>query len=305
MPETVHTPVLLHEVIDILTIHDGMTVLDCTAGGGGHAERICSLIGSGGRYIGLDADTRAVDIVRARLGNDPRVTVLHENFRNAHTALAAVGVDHVDRILIDLGLSSDHLARADGTGRGFSFLVDEPLLMTFDSEQREDTTTAYDVVNSWSEASLADVIFGFGGERSARRIARAIVESREHEPIRTSAQLAQCVADAIGRRGARHPATKTFQAIRMAVNDELGALADMLRNTEELLAPGGRIAVISFHSLEDGLVKRTFRAWRDRGLGDILTGKPIVPSHEESVTNARARSAKLRAFEYATRVYAS
>ncbi|MBP9759921.1 MAG: 16S rRNA (cytosine(1402)-N(4))-methyltransferase RsmH [Candidatus Pacebacteria bacterium] len=295
---TAHIPVLLQEVIDVLTIAPDDCVLDGTAGGGGHAEAILRVLGSTGRYIGIDADATAIERVRARLHDDPRVTLICGNFRTLDELACVAGVTRVTKILLDLGLSSDQLT-GNGRGRGFTFQTDEPLVMTLDANPTSETLTAREVVNEWAEESLADVIYGFGGEPRARKIARAIVTARAEAPIETSQALAGLVEASIGRRGAIHPATRTFQAIRIAVNDELGALAMALDKSIHLLAPGGRLAVISFHSLEDGLVKRTFRTWRDAGQGTTLTKKPIIPSSTEARENRRARSAKLRAFEKA------
>jgi len=270
-------------------------VVDSTAGGGGHAEALLHELGPAGRLIVLDADAHALARVRDRLGDDTRIAYVCGNFRNLAANLETLGVERVDRILLDLGLSSDQLDQP--TGRGFSFQRDEPLRMTFAAEMPEGALTAWHVVNEWSEESLADILFGFGGERRARKLARAIVEARAERPLETSAQLAALTERTLGTRGAIHPATRTFQAIRMAVNDELGALEAALAASTTLLAPGGRIAVIAFHSLEDRIVKRTFRSWQDQGLGQALTKRPIVPSRRESLANRRARSAKLRGFE--------
>ncbi len=296
--ESVHVPVLLQEVIDVLALAPGDTILDGTAGGGGHAAAILTVLGPNGHYIGIDEDATALARVRARLGDDPRVTLVAGNFRDLDLHLRSVGRASVERILLDLGLSSDQLA-PERSRRGFTFQEDEPLLMTFAESPHAEALTAMHVVNEWSESSLADIIFGYGGERRARRIARAIVDARQEGPITTSGALAEIIRKAAPGRGSVHPATRTFQAIRMAVNDELGALEEALTKSIELIAPGGRIAVISFHSLEDRTVKRTFKAWSDAGRGTILTKKPIAPSEREVRANRRARSSKLRAFERA------
>ncbi len=300
--ETAHIPVLLHEVIDVLALRPGDVVVDGTAGGGGHAQAILTELGPKGVYLGIDLDARALARTHERLGDDPRVTLVEGNFRDIERLMAAHGLTHADRILLDLGLSSDQLVASEDTGRGFSFTRDEPLLMTLADTPDEEVLTARDVVNTWSEESLADIIYGFGGETRARRIAQAIVEARAAGEITTSGQLAEIVERAVGRRGAAHPATRTFQAIRIAVNDELGALADALTGADRVLAPGGRIAVISFHSLEDRTVKRTFRSWVEAGRGTLVTKRPVVPTDDELAHNRRARSAKLRCFE---RTYAS
>ncbi len=292
---TVHAPVLLQQVIDVLALETEHCVLDATLGGGGHAEAILARLGPGGRYVGMDADRHAIVRVGARLGSDPRVRMIVGNFRRLGPLAREAGVSTVDRVLFDLGLSSDQL---DTEGRGFSFMREEPLTMTLSAASDPDSLTAWHVVNEWGEASLADVIYGFGGETRARKIARAIVDARANAPIDTTTRLAALVQDAYGgRRGRVHPATKTFQAIRMAVNDELGALEEGLTHAYDLLSAGGRVAVISFHSLEDGTVKRMFRAWQTQGKGSIITKRPIAPERAEVLENPRARSAKLRCFE--------
>lgn len=293
---TAHTSVLLQEAIETLKPELEAVVVDGTVGGGGHAEAILPRLGVHGRYIGIDADARALERVRMRLGPDPRLTLIHGNMRHLAAHLAGVGCVRVDRILLDLGLSSDQLSAAEGEGRGFSFAHDEPLMMTLAYPLESDQLTAEEVVNTWSEESIADILYGFGGERAARRIVRALVEVRAQHRIVTTGQLAEIVARVVPRRGPTHPATRTFQALRIAVNDELGALTETLDVGIDLLTPGGRMAVITFHSLEDRLVKHAFAAWKRAGRGTVLTPRPIVPSESERTANRRARSAKLRGF---------
>lgn len=291
---TVHTPVLLQQVIDGLAVRPTDTVVDGTAGGGGHARVLLGLLGPEGKYIAIDADRAALARVHAAVGSDPRVTLVHGNFRDIDGHLASVGIGAFDKLLLDLGLSSDQLE----TGvRGFSFAKDEPLSMTLSDSPAAETTTAWHVVNNWSEQSLSDVLYGFGGERRARAIARAIVHRREERPIETTTELADLVASVVHRYGRIHPATKTFQAIRIAVNDELGALKSVLTKALPMLHIGGRVAVITFHSLEDRIVKHTFRTWQEEGMGTVLTKRPIVGDTDEIRNNPRARSAKLRIFE--------
>jgi 16S rRNA (cytosine1402-N4)-methyltransferase len=296
---SVHTPVLLHEVITVLNLVADDVVVDATLGGGGHAEAILALLGKNGRYIGIDADAAALERVRVRIGHDPRVTLVQANFRTLADVLNTHQVSRVTKILFDLGLSSDQLTGSvSGEGRGFSFSRDEPLLMTLDNNPTSHTLTAQDIVNEWSEESLADVLYGFGGERHARKIARAIVDERELRPIQTTYALTAIIERVIPAKGWRtHPATKTFQALRIAVNDELGALEEALRTGLEVLAPLGRIAVITFHSLEDRTVKQLFKAFEDAGSAVRVTKKPIPPTREEVRSNRRARSAKLRCLE--------
>jgi len=215
--------------------------------------------------------------------------------------LADVAIAQVDAVLLDLGISSDQLTGTEGagSGRGFSFRYDEPLQMTLASSLETDALTAAEIVNTWSEESLADIIYGFGEERKARVIARALVAAREKKVIETTTELADIVSQAVRSRGKTHPATKTFQALRIAVNDELGALQDGLAAAKEVLSPGGRIAIITFHSLEDRIVKRVFREWERAGLGVVLQKKPYTADSDEVAANPRSRSAKLRGFKMA------
>ncbi len=296
-----HTPVLLKETIDGLNLFPGLTVFDGTLGGAGHARAVAEIIGSEGTFVGTDLDIAALARTRRALEHldFPRVVLEQENFRNLDLVLAGAGITQIDRALFDLGLSSFQL---EESGRGFSFQKNEPLLMTFAEAQGESSgrLTAYTVVNSWEEESLADIIFGFGGERYARRIAKAIAEYRLKKEIDSSEELAGIVAGAVPgsyRRGKLHPATKTFQAIRIAVNDELGAIKEALPKCWNVLAPGGRIAVISFHEHEDRIVKQFMREKKDREGAAPLTKKPIVPSPIEIRKNPRSRSAKLRIIE--------
>lgn len=292
--QTVHIPVLLQNVITVLALEPDDTVVDGTLGGGGHAKSILEKLGPNGKYFGIDADDSALARVKKLLGRDERMHFALGNFRTIDTLVDEAGFTEVNKILLDLGLSSDQLEKR--SGRGFSFMVDEPLKMTFAFSPTGDTLTAWHVVNEWSEESLASIIFGFGEERKSRRIAKAIVDARETEEIKTSKQLADIIEQAVPRRSGAHPATRTFQAIRIAVNDELGALEEVLTKSLKLLAPGGRIAIISFHSLEDRAVKRTFASWEEEGLGTRVTKRPIAPSREECIENRRSRSAKLRCF---------
>jgi len=285
-----HIPVLYNETLAMLSPKPGEVFCDATAGAGGHAKGICGRLGASGRLILIDADADALSLTRERLAACPAETFFFEgNFKDiAHVAREA-GVKSFDGILFDLGISSMHLERS---GRGFSFLKDEPLRMTLGKEADVD---ARDVVNTWSEESLRSIISAFGQERFAARIARAIAEAREKAPIATSRELAEIVARAVPRkRGRIHPATKTFQAIRIAVNEELLALEHALPEAFALLGPAGRMVVISFHSLEDGIVKRFFREKEKEGTGFLLSKKPVVPAEKEIAENPRARSAKLR-----------
>lgn len=288
-----HRTVLLHESVETLEIHPDDTVVDATLGGAGHTKEIARKLGAKGVLVGFDADQEAIERARHALAVvKPAVHLIHENFRHLRRELERIEIREIDKALFDLGWSGYQLT----AGRGFSFLVDEPLSMAYDKDQ---ALNAEVIVNDWKEESIADVIYGWGEERYARRIAKAIVDERERSPIRTARQLGEIVRSAVpaaARYGRIHPATKTFQALRIAVNDELGALEDALRNAWHMLAPGGRIAVISFHSIEDRIVKQRFAALA-KADGRLVNRKPIVPSAEELAENPRARSAKLRVIE--------
>lgn len=290
-----HESVLLNEVLDNLALEAGDIYLDATTGSGGHLEGVWNRMGNSVTLSGIDADSTSVAIAQAKLdllGAKANLVVL--NFRNIDKALELLGIGTPTKILFDLGWSSDQFEEGK---RGFSFQKDEPLLMTFASSVGEDDTTAYDVVNRWGEENLADVIYGYGEEKYSRRIAKAIVERRQEKPIETSGELVEIIKNAVPvfyRFGRLHFATRTFQAIRIAVNDELRALETGLAKAFEILKPGGRMAVISFHSLEDRIVKNFIRSKHEEEKGEIINKKPIVASEEEIGRNPRARSGKLR-----------
>lgn len=288
-----HTSVLLHESIEGLSLNLGDVVFEGTVGLGGHSRAICERIGIDGLIVGTDADAESLAIAEERLRDMPcKKLFVCDNFRNIDAVLEKAGIEKVNAILLDIGLSSRQL---DIAPRGFSFMRDEPLLMTFRSSG--EGLTAREIVNEWAEESIADVVYGYGEERFARRIARAIIEARTVAPIENSKQLAEIIKESVpfpARFGRTHPATKTFQALRIAVNDELGALREGLAKGFERLAPGGRMAVISFHSLEDRIVKEFFRERAKEGVATIMTKKPIIASVEEIKENPRSRSAKLR-----------
>ena len=293
-----HRPVLLHEAIEALGVRADSVVVDATLGGAGHAHALCEALGREGVFVGFDLDPDAVARAEAKLADArPKKLLINANFRNLKKELAARSIARIDRALFDLGWSSYQLV----AGRGFSFQSNEPLLMTYGNPQTGGAAlTAAAIVNEWGENSIADVLYGWGEERYARRIAKAIVAARAEGPIATARELADIVRAAVPpayRRGKLHPATKTFQALRIAVNDELGALTEGLSDARELLAPEGRVAVITFHSLEDRLVKRAFVEWEKRGYGRRLTKKPVAASGAETAINPRARSAKLRVFQ--------
>ena len=289
-----HEPVMVAEVLEHLAPARGGTFVDCTVGFGGHTR---ALLDAGAtRVIGFDRDPAALTGARTALADyDARVTLVHTDYRRLDEALDAERVGPVDGLLADLGVSSMQL---DSPGRGFSFRRDEPL------DMRMDTTTgptAAEAIRDADERTLADVIYEYGEDRHARRIARAITESRDRTAIATTGQLADVVRRAIPRRGYSRidPATRTFQAIRIWLNRELEGLDQFLTRAAARLAPGGRMAVISFHSLEDRVVKHTLRALQasgDSGIS-IRTKRPVVPTESEVERNPRARSAKLRAAE--------
>ncbi len=291
-----HISVLLNESIEGLDIGPKDIVLDGTVGAGGHTFEILSRFkNSNIRLIALDRDVQALEIAKSRCREFTNVSFHKENFRNLDKVLATLDIDKVDAVLLDLGVSSMQL---DTPGRGFSFMRDEPLSMTMASDQSDTGVTAYDVVNTWAEESLADIIYGYGEERYSRRIARAIVESRSIEPIKSTAELAELIKSAVPfsyRNGRIHPGTKTFQAIRIAVNDELGSIREGLDKAWSHLSKDGRLVVISFHSLEDRIVKNFIKEHKDEGL--IITKKPKTASDEEIRLNPRSRSAKLRIFQ--------
>ncbi|MSU56005.1 MAG: 16S rRNA (cytosine(1402)-N(4))-methyltransferase RsmH [Candidatus Taylorbacteria bacterium] len=289
-----HIPVLLQEVVEGLQAKAGEVILDATVGGGGHSEVLCKAMGRG-RIVCLDADEDAIERSKSRLQNCGCEFLFYQtNYRYLDQALASFGIEGVNRALFDLGLSSFQL---EESGRGFSFMRDEPLRMTFQKSLKEGDVTAEIIVNEWSEDTLATLLESYGDEKQARRIARKIVEAREHSRISTTFQLAGIVESVVKRKGKIHPATKTFQALRIAVNDEFQGLRDGLAKAWEKLLPGGRIAVISFHSIEDRTVKDFFRELGSGGAGKVITKKPIVPGEEEVAHNPRARSAKLRIIE--------
>ncbi|MDQ3244984.1 MAG: 16S rRNA (cytosine(1402)-N(4))-methyltransferase RsmH [bacterium] len=295
--ESVHKSVLLNETIEGLHLSSDMIVLDGTFGGGGHSVEICK------RYrnikiIAIDQDKGAWSKAENKFKDlDCDITFINTNFRDIDKALDEVGIDQVDGFVLDLGLSSDQLENA---GRGFSFMKDEPLLMTMKDNPTDEDITAIDIVNTWDEKNIADIIYGYGEEKFSRRIARAIVETREIKEIKTTFDLVSILEDCLPgvyKRGRLHYATRTFQALRMAVNDELNTLELGLRKGYDVLKNGGRMSVISFHSLEDRIVKNFYKVKKDSGEGILINKKPIIASSVELKNNPRARSAKLRIIE--------
>ncbi len=295
--EAGHTTVLLHEAIEELSIEPTDTVVDATLGGAGHAHAIADMLDTTGTFIGFDLDQDAIGRAQDALSKvKPQTILVNANFRSIEAELAARGVTAIDKALYDLGWSAFQL----DAGRGFSFLKDEPLLMTYGTSDQKGMLTAAMIVNEWGEESIADIIFGWGEERYSRRIAKAIVERRKIRPFTRSVDLAEVIKSAVPaayRHGRLHPATRTFQALRIATNDELGALTEGLKGAWKLLGSGGRIAVITFHSIEDRIVKELFLDFERSGGGTRITRSPKKPKKEEIVSNPRARSAKLRVIE--------
>lgn len=287
----VHIPVLLQEVIDGLDIQQADVVVDGTLGMAGHAQKLAALLSAQGVFVGIDHDPRALELAQKRMGAIRARCFFEQNsFENIRGILQAHSVRSPDKILLDLGWGSHTLQ----SGKGFSFMKDEPLLMTYSDSITEDTVTAADIVNTWNEESIRSILAGYGEERHAWRIAKAIVEERVNRPITTSGHLASLIEHTVRRTGKTHPATQTFQALRIAVNDELGVLERTLKGTTQLLAVNGRLAIITFHSIEDRLVKRFFKDLSTHGDFELITKKAIQPSREELKVNPRARSAKLR-----------
>lgn len=282
--EARHQAVLPAETLRLLDPQPGETWVDCTVGAGGHARLIAEKLGPTGRLIGLDQDPTMLDLARPRLAGWP-VTLIHANFDQLPNVLANLGIDQVDGILADLGFASDQVEQA---ARGLSFRDDGPLDMRLDPTTGE---TAADWVNTLSEQALADVFWQYGEERHSRRVARRIVERRRTKPFATTGELADVVRSCVPRSGGIDPATRVFQALRIAVNDELGALDRLLAALPRVVKPGGRAGIISFHSLEDRRVKQAFRT---PNVWQPLTKKPVEAGDEELARNPRARSAKLR-----------
>lgn len=287
----------MSEVLEALSVQPGDVVVDGTLGGAGHFEALLTALGENGMIVGIDADPAAVERGREtyaqdRRDNRPVAHLVNENFRNLSRILERLGIGSVNKILFDLGWSGYQIA----TPRGFSFQKDEPLLMTY----AENGETAAEIVNTYSEEALSDLIYTYGEERFARSIARSIVAARAKERILTTGALVAAILAGTPvwyQKQKTNPATKTFQALRIAVNDELGSLREGVTAALNTLAPGGRLAIISFHSIEDRIVKNMLRDAVQAGQGSLTPKKPIVPGRKEILANRRARSAKLRVFE--------
>ena len=305
-----HTSVLLEKTIDSLQIRPDGTYVDGTLGGGGHAYRVAGALGESGRLIGIDQDEAAIEAAGARLRSyESKVTLIRDNYCNARTALGGIGIEKVDGIVLDLGVSSFQLDNAE---RGFSYKYDTALDMRMDLRQ---SLTAADIVNGYTETQLYHVIRDYGEEQFAKNIAKHIVSARADKPVETTGELNEIIKAAIPakmRAAGGHPSKRTFQAIRIECNRELEVLKDSLDDLIDLLNPGGRICIITFHSLEDRIVKSAFRKNENpctcppdfpvcvcgqTSKGRVITRKPILPSAEEVADNKRAKSAKLRVFE--------
>ncbi|MFM2357879.1 MAG: rRNA ((1402)-N(4))-methyltransferase RsmH [Candidatus Parcubacteria bacterium] len=274
---------------------EGDVFVDATLGRGGHSGYVAERYNNTVSIVGIDADPESIRASEERLKTaKTSFKAIKGNFREIENLLQGVNVPHPDKILFDLGWNTNQFEEG---GRGFSFQKDEPLLMSYSDTP---SFTAGDIINTWEEESIANVLFGYGEERYARRIARHIVEKRKIKPIETAKELADIIAESVPffyRRGKINPATKSFQALRIAVNDELKSLGEALEGSARILSKGGRIAVITFHSIEDRIVKNFFKELQQGGEWILINKKPLTPSREELIQNPRARSAKLRIIE--------
>ena len=305
---TRHVPVLLQSVLEQLDFKKGQVFVDCNLGDGGHSEALAISLDGDVEIIGFDLDQDAIKRASVNfekafkdLKKKPIVHFINDNFRNLTTALDKEGIGQADGILYDLGLSSYEL---EESGRGFSFRKDEPLIMTFsnpkEGEKNEASFTAEDIINDWDEENIRTIIESYGEDKFAYKIAKGIVRARETGRIKSTSQLADIIKSSVpsfARFGKTHPATKTFQALRIAINDELAALHETLPQAVARLNKGGKLIVISYHSLEDRIVKNAFKKFVEEGKGTILTKRPIVPTEEETGINPRSRSAKMRVFQ--------
>lgn len=299
--DAIHKSVLLKEIISILETPKYGVYLDGTINNGGHAKAVADNLNGKITIIGFDKDSNALARAKKNLkGKAENLILVSSDFKDLDkTVLKAHLEGKIDSILLDLGISSDQL---ENSKRGFSFKKDEPLLMTMKDKVSKSDLTAYEIVNSWDEENIASIIYGYGEEKYSRRIAKAIIEERKKRPINSSKELSEIIFESYPARERHkkiHPATKTFQALRIAVNDELGSLKEGIEKSFAVLKKGGRIAIISFHSLEDRIVKKYFREIAKSGLGKLITKKPIIAKADEIKENPRSRSAKLRVLEKA------
>lgn len=286
-----HKPVLLKEVIEYLNPKPGEFIVDGTLDGGGHAAEIMKLIKPSGRFMGMDWDPSMIDKSKEKWADEKDLMLVNSNYADLADILASNNLGKIDGLLLDLGFSSEQL---EGSGKGFSFKADEPLIMTYDA----DRAPAKEVIRRLSQEELANVIYEFGEERLSRQIAKAIKDRLRKGSIETTGQLADVIAKALPagyEHGRIHPATRTFQALRIYVNDELGNIKKILSDLPKILNTGGRAVIITFHSLEDRIIKQHFKHLEKEGFLQTLTKKPIFTSREEVMSNPRSRSAKLRA----------
>ena len=297
--EYIHIPIMLNECIEALNIKPDGIYVDCTTNRGGHATEIAQRLGENGRLICIDLDAQALAEAKERMANNPRIDFINDNYRNIISILAKLNIDKVDGVLADLGISSEEL---DISGRGFSFMRDEPLYMTFKDQNHidDETMTAEYIVNNWEEENISAVLWGYADETYRGRIARAICEARKIKDIKSTTDLVNIIKNVVpvtykNKRGS-HFATRTFQALRMAVNDELGGIKDLIKSLNSILTNEAVAAIITFHSTEDRIVKLSIK---ENNLEQV-NKKPIVPSDEEVIGNPRSRSAKLRIIKLTT-----
>lgn len=308
--EFVHKSVLLHETVDSLNIKPDGIYVDGTLGGGGHAFEVCKRLGENGRFIGIDQDAEAIEAAGLRLAEfGDKVTIVRSNYVDTPDVLKSLNIDKVDGIMLDLGVSSYQL---DTPERGFSYKNDAPLDMRMDDRSN---TTAKDIINNYTEMELYRIIRDYGEDKFAKNIAKHIVNARKERPIETTGQLTEIIKAAIPmkvRKNGGHPAKKTFQAIRIELNRELDVLNNSIDNMIDLLNDNGRLSIITFHSLEDRIVKNRFKnnenpctcppdfpvcVCGNKSKGKVITRKPIIPGERELEDNSRAKSSKLRVFE--------
>ncbi|HUO09238.1 MAG TPA: 16S rRNA (cytosine(1402)-N(4))-methyltransferase RsmH [Phycisphaerae bacterium] len=299
MPEHGHEPVMVGEVLSFLDVKPGQVVMDCTAGRGGHALKIAEKLSPGGTLIALDVDPENLKYARKRIEGaglqDVQVRTFHANFAEAADVLETLGIKGVDGLLADFGVSTNQLLE---TSHGLSFNAEAPLDMRLDPRIKK---RASDLLKEWDDKRIAEVLHDYAQERFAWRIARKIVQTRTTEPILTTGQLARLVRSVVPQKwGQIDPATRTFQALRMAVNSELESLQDLLAAVPGMMSKNGRAVFISFHSGEDRLVKQATRQWEEQGACEILTKKPVEAGEEETNRNPRSRSAKVRAVRFGT-----
>ena len=291
-----HKTVLLNEAIENLNLKPGSVYFDGTLGGAGHSAKVCSEFGAKVRVISTDRDKGAIERAEEKLSKlGCKYDLVLSDYKNIKKVLSDLKVEKVDAILLDLGLSSDQL---DTSGRGFTFRNNEPLLMTFSTDKED--VNAEIILNTWGEETIADILYAYSDERFSRRIAKAIVRERDIKPIKTTNDLVEIISNAVPvsyRKGKIHCATKTFQALRIAVNDEISALKQGMTDGWEVLNTGGRMAIISFHSVEDREVKNFFRDKSKNKEGILVNKKIIIPGEKEINENPRSRSAKLRVIE--------